>query len=346
MILYNIHISLERIYVIMSTYRKRKPKIRYDRIIGVAAILIVLLILVVSCCKSCGNDDKKNQNTSSIVPTDNKEKDKGSENSAPSDDSSLASLDSYSTISAMPNDIYAGDLVLVNKQHEYSFPATEENSKIVPVYETKSDSYQVNDYETYLDSNTIKALNSLLDAFYNESGLTDIMVISGYRTKEYQDELFNAGTSDVKGGCSEYHTGLSLDLGIFPQDESSYYYIPDGKYAWIEENCAKYGFVIRYPEGKEDKTGMESKSYQFRYVGIPHAIYINDNNLCLEEYIDLVKNYTFDGEHLKVAGTDKNYEIYYVSADPSSNTDIPVPGDKTYSVSGNNIDGFIVTVEI
>ena len=95
-------------------------------------------------------------------------------------------------------------------------PATEEDSNIVPVYEIKSDSYQVNDYETYLDSNTIKALNSLLDAFYNESGLTDIMVISGYRTKEYQDDKYNAGTSDVQGGYSEYHTGLSFDLGIFP----------------------------------------------------------------------------------------------------------------------------------
>ena len=139
----------------MSTYRKRKPRIRYDRIIGVAAILIVLLILLVSCCKSCGkNDDKKAGNTSSIVPTDNKNNSKDSESSA-SDDSSLESLDSYSTISAMPNDIYTGDLILVNKQHEYLFPATEEDSNIVPVYEIKSDSYQVNDYETYLDSNTI-----------------------------------------------------------------------------------------------------------------------------------------------------------------------------------------------
>ena len=48
----------------------------------------------------------------------------------------------------------------------------------------------------------------------------------------------------------------------------------------------------------------------------------------------------------QIAGTDKNYEIYCVAADLSSNTDIPVPSDKTYTVSGNNIDGFIVTVEI
>lgn len=329
----------------MSTYRKRRPRVRYDRIIGVAAIFIVLIILLVSCCKSCGNDDKDSGNTSSIVPTDNKEDNSTDENSQ-SDDSSLASLDSYSTISAMPNDIYSGNLILVNKQHEYSFPATEEESKIVPVYETMSDSYQVNDYETYLNADTITALNSLMDAFYNESGLTDLMVISGYRTKEYQDDNYNAGTSDVPGGYSEYHTGLSFDLGIFPQDENSYYYIPDGQYAWIDENCAKYGFVVRYPEGKEDKTGMEAKSYQFRYVGIPHAIYMYDNNLCLEEYIDQVKNYTYDGEHLKVAGTDKNYEIYYVAADLSANTEIPVPSDKTYTVSGNNVDGFIVTVEV
>lgn len=330
----------------MSTYRrKRKPRVRYDRIIGVAAVFIVLLILLVSCCKSCGKDDDKQKgDSSSIVPTDVSNENSGSENTP--NDSSSDSLDSYSTISAMPNDVYKGDLILVNKQHEYSFPATEEESDIIPIYETMSSSYQVNDYETYLSSKVITALNKLMDDFYAQTGLDDIMVISGYRTKEYQDSLYNDASSDIKGGYSEYHTGMSFDLGIFPEDENSYYYIAQGDYKWIAENCAKYGFVTRYPEKKEDKTGMDSKSYQFRYVGIPHAIYMYENNLCLEEYIDTVKSYSYDGDHLKIVGTDKNYEVYYAPADPSANTEIPVPSDKTYTISGNNVDGFIITVEL
>ncbi|MGN1481082.1 M15 family metallopeptidase [Porcipelethomonas sp.] len=330
----------------MSTYRKRKSRVRYDRIIGVAAIFIVLIILLVSCCKSCGKDDNKNSGeTSSIIPTENKNENPESEDST-SDESSVDSLENYSTVSALPNDVYKGDLILVNSDHEYTFPVSDEENTITPIYELMNDTYQINDYETSLSSVAINALNSMMEAFYAKTGNTDIMVVSGYRTKEYQDDIYNSGTSNIKGGYSEYHTGLSMDLGIFPENDSSYYYTAEEPYSWISENCANYGFILRYPEGKEDKTGVESKSYQFRYVGIPHAVYISQNDLCLEEYIDELKNHSFDGEHLKVNAAEKNYEIYYVAADPSANTDIPVPSDKTYTISGNNVDGFIVTVEL
>lgn len=332
----------------MSTYKSgsgknknRRGRPRYDRIIGALAILIVFLILIVSCSKSCGSDEEK-LDSSSIVPTDSK--DKGSETDSKSDESSLDSLENYSTVTEMPNAVFSGDLILVNKQHEYSFP-TEEDA-VVPIYEHISSSYSVSDYETYMNLNALNALNSLMDDFYSETGRSDGMIIGAYRTKEYQDENFNNGISDIKGGYSDYHTGLSFDLGIFPEGENSYYYIADGDYAWISENCGKYGFILRYPEGKDSQTGTDSKSYQFRYVGIPHAIYINENDMCLEEYIEFIKGYTYDSDHLKIAGPDKNYEVYYVAADPSADTDVPVPSDKTYEISGNNIDGFIVTVEI
>lgn len=338
----------------MSTYRRsnssgrrkgtRRGRPRYDRIIGAAAIFIVVMILFVSCCKSCGSDEPE-KDTSSIVPTDVKDDNEKSSDSKASDDSSLASLDNYSNVDMIPNAVFEGDLVLVNKQYAYSFPTSEE-STAVPIYQTMTDSYKVQDYETNLLPQAITALNNMMDAFYDKTGHNDCMVISAYRTKEYQDELNNSGSSDIKGGYSEFHTGLSFDLGIFPEDESSYYYLPEGDYAWIKDNCANYGYIIRYPEGKEDLTGMDSKSYQFRYVGIPHAKYMSENGMCLEEYIDFVKNYTYDGEHLAVAGPDKNYEIYYVAADPSADTQVPVPSDKKYEISGNNVDGFIVTVEM
>ena len=327
----------------MSTHKSgRRGKPRYDRIIGALAILIVFMILIVSCGKSCGSDDDKKGDASSVVPTDSKEG--GSDKDSKSDESSLVSLDNYTTITEIPNAVFSGDLVLVNKQHEYSFPSEED--AVVPIYEYNTDSYSVKDYETYMSLKAIYALNSLMDNFYSETGHSEGMVIGAYRSKEYQDENFNNGISDIKGGCSDFHTGLSFDLGMFPEGENSYYYIPDGDYSWIDENCGKYGFIVRFPEGKESQTGMDSKTYQFRYVGIPHAIYMNENDMCLEEYIEFVKNYTYDADHLKIAGPDKNYEVYYVAADPSTDTEVPVPSDKTYEISGNNIDGFIVTVEM
>ncbi len=339
-------INLRKEFLSMSTYRgrssRRRGKPRYDRIIGALAIFIVFIILFVSCCKSCGNDDEKSNDTSSIVPTDTNGNESGVDQV---EDPSAAASENYTTETKIPDDIYKGNLVLVNNQHAYSFPTSEEDSTIVTLHDHKSDSYKVSDYETSLNTNVINSLNKLMDDFYTEKSLADIMVIGAYRTKEDQDERFNTGTSDVKGGYTDYHTGLSFDLGIFPEGENSYYYIPEGEYAWISENCAKYGFILRYPDKKQDKTGTDSKSYQFRYVGIPHAIYMSENNMCLEEYIEFIKSYTYDSDHLKIAGPDKNYEVYYVPADMSANTEVAVPKDKTYEISGNNIDGFIVTVE-
>jgi len=339
----------------MSTYRssssrnsrnsrgRRRGRPRYDRIVGALAVFVVFMILFVSCCKSCGDDENTSGDSSSIVPTESNSE-STAENSG-TDDSSLAALESYSPVAKIPNAIYEGDLVLVNKEYEYSFPVTDE-TQIVPIYEQMSGSYKVSDYETSLSTKAISALNNMMDAFYEQTGLADGMIISGYRTKEYQDEIYNSGTSDIKGGYSEFHTGLSFDLGIFPEGENSYYYLPEGEYAWIQENCGNYGYILRYPEGKEDITGMDKKSYQFRYVGIPHAVYMCQNNMCLEEYINFIKSYTYETEHLTVAGPDKNYEIYYVPADMSADTEVPVPSDKTYEISGNNVDGFIVTVEL
>lgn len=326
--------------------RSRKGKPRYDRIIGALAIFIVLIILLVSCCKSCGGDDKDSGDSSSIVPTEANQDKNDNENSNGSDiESPSSALDNYTTITESPGEIYNGDLVVVNKQHQYTFPVSEEDSPI-PIYEQKSDSYQISDYETSLKSQAITALNNLMDEFYAQTGHGDTMIISAYRTKEYQDEISGSGTTDIKGGYSDYHTGLSFNLGIFPEGENSYYYTPEGDYSWIAENCSKYGYITRYPNDKESQTGMEASTSQFRYVGIPHAIYMYENNMCLEEYIEFIKSYTYNTEHLKVAGPDKNYEIYYAAADPSADTEIYVPSDKTYTISGNNIDGFIITVEL
>ncbi len=335
----------------MSNNRyRRRPKIRYDRIIGVAAIFIVLLILLVSCCKSCGGDDKKDGGTtSSIVPTENKKspEKKGdsskSSDSESSDDDSQADL-SFTTISAMPNEISTGDLILVNSDHAYEFPASPEDSDICPIHENMTDSYMAKDYEISLSKRAITAINNLMDDFYDQTGFNNLMVVSGYRTKESQDEDYESGDSDIKGGCSEYHTGLNFSLSVW--SDNPYYYDGGGDYGWITENSANYGIITRYSKDKEDKTGIEGSQYQFRYVGIPHAVYMSENDLCLEEYLNEVKNYSAEGEHLKVTANEKKYEIYYVAQDPSANTEIPVPSDKSYTVSGNNIDGFIVTVEI
>lgn len=59
-----------------------------------------------------------------------------------------------------------------------------------------------------------------------------------------------------------------------------------GDYKWFAENGYKYGYVVRFPEDKTQQTGLDYRPWHFRYVGIPHAYYMTQNNLCLEEYVE------------------------------------------------------------
>ena len=129
-------------------------------------------------------------------------------------------------------------------------------------------------------------------------------------------------------------------------------------YDWVLENCAAYGFIQRFPPDKAEITGIgkdEKVGYNyedcFRYVGIPHATYMTENDLCLEEYIELLcDSYTFDGEHLLITGIDGNeYSVYYTAVSDDDLTTLNVPSNFSYTVSGDNRGdegGFIVTVNL
>lgn len=116
-------------------------------------------------------------------------------------------------------------------------------------------------------------------------------------------------------------------------------------FKWIYDNAYKYGFIVRYPDDCE--CGMHENTTErvhLRYVGVEHAYYMKTNNLCLEEYVSLLREqYKFSGEHLTFTVDGKSYEIYYY-ASSGSRTHVPVPKNDEYTISGNNMDGFIVTV--
>ena len=95
----------------------------------------------------------------------------------------------------------------------------------------------------------------------------------------------------------------------------------------------------------QNHTGEDSsKRVHFRYVGVEHATYIYDNNICLDEYLELLREGHGFNNPLTLTAGDKEYQVYYVkySGNP---TQIPVLKDSNYSISGDNMNGFIVTVE-
>lgn len=94
-------------------------------------------------------------------------------------------------------------------------------------------------------------------------------------------------------GHSEHHTGLALDIvdeeWIIAGNGLETAYENELSQQWLMETKAEYGFILRYPEGKEDETMIEYEPWHFRYVGTEHAAFMEKHDLVLEEYIELIK---------------------------------------------------------
>ena len=91
----------------------------------------------------------------------------------------------------------------------------------------------------------------------------------------------------ARPGCSEHQTGLAIDLGLrLPEIDFIRPYFPyDGLAGRFRQLAAEYGFVERYPQGKEAVCGIAHEPWHFRYVGRPHALIMQKRGLTLEEYL-------------------------------------------------------------
>lgn len=123
----------------------------------------------------------------------------------------------------------------------------------------------------------------------------NIDIMSGYRSYDYQDKIYNKLIHD-KGfnyafrhiappGGSEHQTGLAIDICVYRDDRCyiEHEIVDFEEIKWVLNNCYKYGFILRYPLNKEDVTGYNYEAWHFRYVG-KLAPYLYFNNLTLEEY--------------------------------------------------------------
>ena len=127
----------------------------------------------------------------------------------------------------------------------------------------------------------------------------DIDIMSGYRTYDYQEKIYNSLIRD-KGlnyafrhiappGASEHQTGLAIDICVYYEGKCYCEYDTSDfeEIKWLHKNAHRFGFVLRYMEGCEDITGYNYEPWHFRYVG-NIASYLYYNCLTLEEYKKLV----------------------------------------------------------
>ncbi len=151
------------------------------------------------------------------------------------------------------------------------------------------------DYNPGVDPDAQAAVDELIAAA-NAQGL-NIYVSSGFRSYDRQTSIYNqyvetngkeaADTYSARPGYSEHQTGLCFDLNTI---DASFGSTPE--YEWLKDNAHKYGFIIRFPLGKESITGYTFEPWHIRYLGVDTATKVYESGLCLEEYLGVDSKYS------------------------------------------------------
>ena len=230
-----------------------------------------------------------------------------------SSDDNIASVDAYGNITGKGE----GECIIKVVSADNSSIGAE-----VRVTVKKSEGIQQIDGITYVNGILIANKTYALPSTYNPGGLTDdtysafqqlstdasyagldIYLSSGFRSYETQDQIYNnyvwsygqetADTFSARPGHSEHQTGLAIDVNTI--DDS---FAGTSEAVWLEQHCYEYGFIIRYPKGKDSITGYKYEPWHIRYVGkeVAQAVHdagiaCGDSTLTLEEYLGITSFY-------------------------------------------------------
>lgn len=306
---------------------RRQRQVRRNRIIlacAAAALLIIIIVIISVSMKGCSKSKKTDKNGESTTAkveesTQTKENESSSEEPASTnaDNSSVTTANATSVsassdssefvppvvpsgntvskgttskgfqIQEINGATYIDGVLIANKTYALPqdfIPTNPDQPVNADRSSTCLDKTLMNAWKIMLKDATAKGLN--------------IYISSGYRSYNYQVNVYNryvksdgaavADTYSSRPGNSEHQTGLCFDLNTI---EDSFQYTNEGK--WVNDNCYKYGFCIRFPKGKDSATGYQYESWHLRYVGVDLAtkLYNNGDWLSLEEYFGITSQY-------------------------------------------------------
>lgn len=246
------------------------------------------------------------------------------------------------TIHVKKEHIHQGDLILVNKGYPLQVEPTKEE-----LHPIAKDSIHL------LKKEVVIALHEWILGTNMEK---EIVWVSGYRSKEEQECIYNGSLKEngleftkkyvAYPGQSEHQTGLAIDLA--KNEEEIDFICPnlpyDGIFQVFRENASSYGFIERYQKGKESITNIGHEPWHFRYVGAAHARIINEHAMVLEEYIDWIKQYNLQKNPLSFEQNGKKITIGYLPMILEDEISISIQEQVTCEISGNNMDGIVVTL--
>ena len=175
------------------------------------------------------------------------------------------------------------NLMLVNIDN----PIGEYEPKLAEAYKNRMFDERAVDYlRQFIEDGRSEGIQIYLSSTYRSFSTQKMLYEK--KVSEYGEEV--AKTIVLPPGTSEHQTGLCADITDIYREFKTKKLENTDTFKWLYKNCEKYGFILRYPKDKEDVTKVIYEPWHFRYVGVNAAKYIKENNLCLEEFIDLIKN--------------------------------------------------------
>ena len=250
----------------------------------------------------------------------------------------------YALFTAPEGAAHTGTLVVVNSDTPYVAPADQSN--LIALWDNET---PVNMYfdiqQTSMDKDALDAMAAMVLDFQKETDLKNVTVYKAFLSPEELDGLpadhltglgclLKLVTEEPMEGEHEFETPMMAKYHDLSEDEAC---------MWLTENCHKYGFVLRYPADKASVTGVSDYADYFRYVGIPHATYMAEKGLCLEEYVQLLKGHTVSNP-LTVTVGDVSYQIFYADISQSASVYYPAYHEMTWSGVGKN--GVVLTLNM
>ena len=263
-------------------------------------------------------------------------------------------------------DIFSGELILVNEEHPIFFWKEEISSASQKLHgEIPSFPWMQNHVpsfmavkEQYPDILLQKKASTVLSHILRDiGGEQEIIPVSGYRSGEEQTKIWEDSIKDngeeftrkyvALPGHSEHQTGLAIDLGL--KKDVIDFIRPDFPYEGIcqkfRETAPEYGFIERYERGKEPVTKIAHEPWHFRYVGYPHSKIMKKKGFSLEEYIEMLKEFPVEEEHYFYEDEKgRQAEVFFVPLSKKKKAMLSIPEECLYQISGNNVDGCIITI--
>ena len=193
----------------------------------------------------------------------------------------------------MKTDTNIGQFVILNKYYyaDKDYHA-EDLIEIDSIYSLYGSTYKIELSKDCFEA-FLKMYNDAKELGYG------FKINSAYRSYEKQETIYNryvqndgqkqADTYSARPGYSEHQTGYAFDIRDYPYTNEDY--SKTKSFTWVSKNAYKYGFILRFPEGKEHITGYQYESWHYRYCGIECATYIHNHDLTFEEYYEYFIKY-------------------------------------------------------